>query len=154
MQKREFYVPKVYTFRKNYFTHFHMQLVSCGNTSFVGCLKCLSLYYSCDCHRVGRLLWQQRQGARRQLPASCTWHWDLCTEKLCTGRETTWEEVEGRRRSRVFHIDCTRLNGSVYRGEDNDSEIQSWKNTWIQLRTRHSMKTRFISLVFSFFFSR
>lgn len=73
-------------------------------------------------------------------------------QRNCTGRETTWEEVEGRRRSRVFHIDCTRLKGSVYRGEDNDSEIQSWKNTWIQLRTRHSMKTRFISLVFSFFF--
>lgn len=161
MQKREIYVPKVHTLRKNYFTHFHMQLYSSGSTPFTACLNYLSWYYCCDYHRVARLLWQQQEpsggalqgrGARSQLPANCAWHWDLCTEKLWSSREITWEVVEGSRRSHVFHTDCTRLDKSVNRGEENDSEIQSWENIWIQLRTRHDRKTRFISLVFSFFF--
>lgn len=42
MQKREIYVSKVHILRKNYFTHFHMQLYSCGNTPFTVCLKYLS----------------------------------------------------------------------------------------------------------------
>lgn len=137
---------------------FSCAIFSCGNTPFIACLKYLSWYYSCDYHRVGRLLWQQqepsggapqRRGARSELPASCTWHWDLCSEKLWTDRETMWEVGEGRRRSHVFHTDCTSL---INRGEENASEIQNWKNIWIQLRTRHGIKTRFISLVFSFFF--
>lgn len=61
MQKREICVPKVYTLRKDYFTYFHIQLYSCGNTPFTVCLKHLSWYYFCDYHRVDRLLWQQQK---------------------------------------------------------------------------------------------
>lgn len=153
--------PKSLHSQEKLFTHFHMQLYSCGNIPFTTCLKYLSWYYSCDYHRVCRLLWKQqkpsrgalwRRGARSQLPASCVWHWEHCTDTLWTSRETTWEVVEGRRRSHVFHTHCTRLDKSVYRGKENDSETQSWITTGIQLRTRHGIKTRFIFLVFSFFF--
>lgn len=159
MQKREIYVPKAYTLRKNY-----SHIFTCNYTAVVtylsqpvwnicpGIIPVITTGYV-DCFGSSRslpgALW--RRGARSQLPASCVWHWEHCTDTLWTSRETTWEVVEGRRRSHVFHTDCTRLDKSVYRGKDNDSETQSWITTGIQLRTRHGIKTRFIFL-FSFFF--